>query len=428
VLSSLAQGAVSTAARLLTGVVLFVLLARAWGPQDFGLFMFWFTVGTIACLPVDYGFAQQALRELGRDPSQAQPLMARLRDAKLVLAAMVLTLFAAAAAAARLPGPERDLALLLLVAAVLFSFGDLFAMGLRGLGRFRDEMLVSVGASVLHFGLVVVVLAAGGGLKLVAGAFVASRAAQLAALAHRFQAAAGALGRPLARTGEVGPTLAAGLRYGADHLLTNLYLALDTVLVKALLGPAAVGVYQAGLRLVQGAFALVPVINSVYVPAIAAAAEHGESTGRHARALLLQLALVGSVASLALALFAGPIQRLLYGQEFGELARLLPLFGALLLLRCTIAAFGTVMAALGYQRARAGGLVLATALLAAGIALWAPRFELAGVLAAALVAHAALGVVYVAVLARRRIQTGLRPASAGILAATAAVLGVRWFW
>ncbi len=427
-LSSLAQGAVSTAARLLTGVVLFVLLARAWGPQDFGLFMFWFTIATISCLPVDYGFAQQVLRELGRDPSQAHALMARLRDAKLVLAAGVLALFVAVAAAARLPGAERDLALLLLVAAALFSFGDLFAMGLRGLGRFRDEMLVSVCGSLLQFGLVVVVLAAGGGLKLAAGAFVASRAAQLAALAHRFQAAAGALGRPFTRLREVGPTLAGGLRYGADHLLTNLYLALDTVLVKALLGPAAVGVYQAGLRLVQGAFAIAPVINSVYVPAIAAAAERGDSPGRHTRALLLQLALIGSVASLALALFAGPIQRLLYGPEFGELASLLPLFGALLLLRYTIAAFGTVTAALGYQRARAGGLMLATALLAAGIALWAPRFELAGVLAATLVAHAALGVVYVAVLARRRIQTGLRPASAGILAATALVLWLRWFW
>jgi O-antigen/teichoic acid export membrane protein len=427
VLTSLAQVGLSTIARLLTGVVLFVLLARAWGPQDFGVFMFWFTVATVACLPVDYGFAQQVLRELGRDPSQARALVARLRDAKLVVAAGVLALFAAALVAARLPGPERDLALLLLVAAALFSFGDLFAMGLRGLGRFRDEMLVSVGANLLQFVLVAAVLALGGGAKFVAGAFVASRVAQLAALSRRFQQVAGVLERPFRRFAELGPTLARGLRYGADHLLTNLYQSIDTLLVKVFLGPAAVGLYQAGLRLVQGAFAFAPVINSVYVPTIAAAAERGEPPRRHARALLLQLALIGSVASLALALLAEPIQRLLYGDEFGELGRLLPLFGALLLLRYTVAAFGIVMAALGYQRARVGGLAVATALLVAGVAAWAPRFGLSGVLGAALLAHAVLGAVYVAVLAHRRVHTGVRLASAGVLACTALLLGVTWF-
>src|SRR3569623_1571091 len=83
---------ISNVARSLAGVVLFVVLARLFGPENFGRLIYGFTLASIAVLLVDYGFAQQLLREIGRSPSAVRRLMGKAFLAKLFLTGLTLTL------------------------------------------------------------------------------------------------------------------------------------------------------------------------------------------------------------------------------------------------------------------------------------------------------------------------------------------------
>ena len=75
--------------RLLAGVVLFIFLARFLGPEEFGRLMYGFTLATIAVLVIEFGFSQQLLRDIGKEPDQVLLIMGRVFLAKILLTLLV---------------------------------------------------------------------------------------------------------------------------------------------------------------------------------------------------------------------------------------------------------------------------------------------------------------------------------------------------
>ena len=61
---------VAMAARLLSTVGAFLLIARAWTPEQFGVFMYPYALAAVLSRIVDYGFALQLARELGPELQQ----------------------------------------------------------------------------------------------------------------------------------------------------------------------------------------------------------------------------------------------------------------------------------------------------------------------------------------------------------------------
>src|SRR5438876_5069504 len=144
----------STIARLLTGVILFVWMARVWGAQTFGVFIYPFTVTALAVMLVDYGFSLQLVRDIGKAPWDVQAALHGKLGAKVLLA--ILLVLGALAFTPKLMGggSTRSLTWLLLLAAILNSFGVFLNLPFRGLGRFQEETKVVVLSNVLHFVLV----------------------------------------------------------------------------------------------------------------------------------------------------------------------------------------------------------------------------------------------------------------------------------
>src|SRR5438067_135622 len=142
--------AASTLARLLTSVVVFVVMARAWGAQVFGVFAYPLAIATIAVMVTDYGFALQVVRGIAGRPADVASVMRRALAAKWMLALAVAV--AALIATPWLVGPDASLLLtwLLLLSSFLSSFASLLNLPFRGLGRFEDETKVVVVASLIH--------------------------------------------------------------------------------------------------------------------------------------------------------------------------------------------------------------------------------------------------------------------------------------
>ena len=331
--------------RLAAGMLVLVLMARIQGPDLFGRFAYWLAVATLVAVPVNFGLSTYLLREIGVQRERFHALMSAALTLKLIVVAVVMI-----GACMALPwlDPEADLLFIaLLIAQLCDSFGEFFNLGFRRDNRFTDEAKTAVATSSLHLCLVGGVLLFHGSLAFATLAFCLSRAVGCWYIRQRSAAAVGII-RPAALA-QV-PTLFRGSwAYAGELLLFTAYAQADTLIVKAVLGPAGVGLYQAGMRLVEGACRLAPVFAQYVLPSLSA---HAADPKRFMRRVLRVLGIFGAIGvlgGLTLALNADFIANVLYGKEFSALVPLLPWFGVLLVLRYLETAGGLIIVAKGLQ-------------------------------------------------------------------------------
>lgn len=345
--------AISIGSRLLTGLVVFLLLARLWGPVSFGLFSFVFSVSALLILLVDFGFSGYLLREVGADPDSASAL---IRDAFWAKATLVFPLVIAAFAVLVTLEDDllpRSLIAPLFLAAISLSFADFFVAPLRALGRYDVETIIVTIANGLHFVLVASAAYVDGSMEAVAWTFLLGRSIYCCAafLSARRTVKGFNLSRhdaacPLGTFRKVWP-------YGIDGALTSAWNQLDVVIVRALFGVHAVGHYAAGQKIVQGISALAPVIGNVMIPKLSRlVAQHDKDFRRMARKAAAAMALTGITFSVPLIFLPLGISDILFSGKYPDLAKLLPYFGLILVAKFLAAGAGIVITSLGLQTSR----------------------------------------------------------------------------
>lgn len=400
--------ALSTALRLLTGVVVFIVMARTWGPEKFGSFMYAFTVTSLIGLVVDYGFGQQLMREIGHNRNNTRESMAGVLAAKLMLTGGVAVLCAIAFMTPWVQFQSAGLFWILLATCVLASFAETYSCVFRGLGQYHEETIIAAWVNFLHFGVVLALLWMGFGVIAIALVFLASRLLFLLMSWRTYERIA-----PSNHEAEMAwlakglNNLRGGLPFAAEAGFTNFQSQADTLIVHYFLGPVAVGVHQAGLRLMQGANTFAQVLSNVYLPPMAK--QRGDASGlKHlANKLFLQMLMLG-VASLAVFGFgASVITHTLYGEKFQQLTALMPWFGVLLLLRYIAASHGVTLSAVGLQSTRVAAISTALVALFLSAYFLLPRFELLGMLCASIIAIICLYFVYAMTLVRRGFPLGI---------------------
>ncbi|PKO27657.1 MAG: hypothetical protein CVU32_02345 [Betaproteobacteria bacterium HGW-Betaproteobacteria-5] len=362
--------AVSIGSRLLTGLVIFVLLARLWGPVDFGMFSFAFSASALLTLIVDFGFSGYILRELGAEPDSAVRL---IKDAFWAKLSLLLILLVVASASGYLLGTSvfpLQLALPLLLAAIALSFADFFAAPLRALGRYDAETGIVTSTNALQFVIAGSVAWSGGSPVAVAWAFFASRMFYLALAIHVLYRVIPSLS--LGKSDATAPhlTFKRVWSYGIDGALTTAWGQLDVIVVRALYGTQAVGIYAAGQKIIQGVSALAPVVGNVMIPKLARQAKSGDSRLQRT-ALLTAGAMLGIGSLFAAPMLAMPeqVSSFLFGEKFQGLGQLMPFFALILALKYLAAGSGIVITSAGLQAKRVISQIAAMAVFAALITL-----------------------------------------------------------
>lgn len=417
--------ALSTALRLLTGVVIFIVMARAWGPDKFGSFMYLFTVTSLLGLVVDYGFGQQLMRDIGYDKNKTRNLVAGVFSAKLMLTGLVTIGCVIFSFTPWGFSASPAVFFVLLATCCCASFAETYSCVFRGLGEYQEETVIAAWVNFLHFGGVLYLLFHGYEILAVALVFLASRLLFLGMSYRTYQRIA-----PKAVNGSVGGVtlgfrnLRNGMAFAAEAGFTNFQSQADTLIVHHVLGPAALGVYQAGLRLMQGANTFAQVLSNVYLPAMAAKISDASALRVLASRLFLQMLLLGTGFLVVFGFGATLITHALYGEKFQQLNTLLPLFGALLLVRYIAASHGVTLSAVGLQSTRVAAITISLVALFVTAYFSIPRFELAGMLYASIVAIIFLYMVYALNLVKKRFPLGVTTVNA---VAAAASLGIALF-
>lgn len=345
--------AVSIGSRLLVGFLLFLLLARLWGPTEFGLFAFVFSLAALLTLLVDFGFHVYLLREVAATPERASILIREALRTKVMLAVIAVGIGPLLVVAMGVNILPPQLALPLFLAALLASFADFFVAPLRALGLFDQETIVITLANLVQFAAAGAVAWTGGGVVLVAWAIFVSRGIYLILAYQRLHTVC-----PLVKrqpTMELGPiaTLRRVWTYGAEGALGTAWNQLDIVLVRALCGREAVGIYSAGQKIVGGIYAMAPVVGNVMIPRLSLLSFRKDPHfWRIAKLTVLAMAGIGASFALPLVAFSHSMVEMLFGKAFQQMGYLLPIFGAILFIKYLNGGIAIAIVSAGLNNAR----------------------------------------------------------------------------
>lgn len=394
IVRNLALMGTSTAMRLGFGMLTFVVMARLLGPAQFGVVMLWLSVATLLALVANYGLTPFLLREIGAAPERASQVMAEVLSAKLLL-----TLFILAIAVVALPlidGGARAVFLLLLGAQLADALTEFLNVGFRATNRFAHETRIASLAVLLQFGIVTLLLWWQASPLMAAAAFLLSRLAVLLVtwLAQRRYFAELKPAAPAQAWARLRATRA----YAVDFALQSLLGQVDSVVLNHFVGTAAVGVYQAGMRLFNGGAQAAGVLANVFLPRAAAAAEaqdEGRSLRRESSRVQWAFVGFGLVFGLALCGLAEPLVRLLFGAQYLGLVDVLPWFGLLFFVRFFASSWGVLLTSAGAQRYRAAMNAVHWALIGALSLVLVPRLGLVGWLLCLTAGNALLAAAYV---------------------------------
>lgn len=378
----------STLARVGSGVLVFVLIARVLGPESFGRYMFWFSATYLISLLANFGLGNLLLREIGRDNSRLGVLTAEALKARLLISGLLVLV-------AALSEPfvdEPSLFLILLLANLLESIAETFFVAYRAKGMYSEEASLVTAMSVLQLAVVALAAFIFRSVTAVALAYLLTRSVQLIAIRVALRKTLGAL--PVASAKSSLLLLRNSWSYALDFALGNLFGHIDSLILRAYVGVGAVGLYQGGMRIFQGGAQLAPILANVFLPSAARSALSETAKQQSAEKIQLAFIACGISGGLVLTYGAELIVSTLYGDSFSALARLLPLFGILFFARFFAASWGLILTAHGHQRFRATStsVHLLFALLLA--ILWLPKYGVAGWLWALIFANLFLALIY----------------------------------
>ena len=403
--------AVTTATKMLSGIFVFVIMARVLGPHDFGMVVYSFTLASIFVLLVDYGFSQQLLRDIGAAPTAIDQLMGRVLLAKIALSVAMLIICAMYLFFFPKDTATETVFLLLLASTLLASFSEFLNVGFRGVGQFKRETNIATLGALIHFLLLTAVLIIKADVYWVSYAFIVSRIIYLYISWQAYHKYIGSI-HIEAEKQLIVKTLKSGFPYAADAGFTNFFQQIDTIIVNHYLGLAGVGLYQAATRWLQGAMQFAPVLANVYLPTLAANTVNTEVNNKLAKKINLQMLAIGSCGWLIF-LFAGSyFSNLIYGEKYQSISNLWPFIGLLLLVRYIAASQGVILIAYGKQKIRVFVQVISLCVFVISSILLIQHLQLVGMLLSLILTFITTYTMYMYNLIRFKSPTGYTSASA----------------
>jgi O-antigen/teichoic acid export membrane protein len=300
----------------LLGVAVTIAIVRALGPRDYGVWSSLLAVIAIVGYLNTLGLEDVAVRHAAMDPPREATWISALLSLELILsvpvtiAALVVTLVIAPDDAARVAAILLSLTCLL---SALSSVRTVFQLRIRNRWTAGFELLNGLLWAIGVFAIAF----AGGGIAAFAVAFLASSAIVNVAqfvLARRQISFRLRGGGPARRE-----LVRIGIPFAIASLLYLSYTQIDQVLVFEIAGQKAAGLYGAASKVFDRALVIPGSILATMFPMIAAAYRDDVVRMRALVQTAVEVLLVATLPFVSLvAVIAGPLMRLLFGEAFAS--------------------------------------------------------------------------------------------------------------
>jgi O-antigen/teichoic acid export membrane protein len=310
----------SSAIRLATGLLLFILIARHLGPVEFGHYMFWFNITFLCSLLANYGLSNMLLKEIAQHPESVTDALNTSLSLRLFLSVSVF--ICALIISIMVDRPHLLLILLLVHFADVIS--ETLYVAYRALGHYARESQLAAYAAIIQLVFIAVAVITNQNTEVVAFAHFIGKAAQLALILPisrrtfgKFSLQSVSTAFRLARR-----TIA----YAVDNAMGCSFGHIDSAMLRVFTNIDVVGIYQSGMRIFQGGSQAGPILANVFLPEIARQMQRKEKSSHALLALQATFLLYGLIFGLVLTYFSEQIVYFAFGENYKHLASLLPFF------------------------------------------------------------------------------------------------------
>jgi len=414
----------STILRFINTALVLVVLARFWGPETFGVFMYPFTVAAIIALLVDYGFDLQLVRDIGKNTQDLHMLTCQALIIKTLLTSIVVVFGLPLIMLVKLFEGYRFLLILFLLSKILNSYGLLFNLSFRGIGLFDKEVKTVFWSTMVTLLLIGCLILLGQGPEVIALSLVITKAFFMIyswIVYKRIISWAKFRYPPL---NNIFVALCKGFPFAAHVALGTLYFSIDTIIIQHFLGVKNVGIYQAGLRVMIGGLVLSGVLANVYLRQLAKESADRDTFINLATRMMRHFLIVGIFGFIFMIGFSELVVKLIYGGSgYSKLIPLIPLFGVVLLLRFMANSYGIVLTVDNRQFVRMVAAGLSVIISITMNIVLIPIFDLHGALYASIITHIFLISIYI-VFAWRQVHSWLMERRSWLLISIAVATGL----
>jgi O-antigen/teichoic acid export membrane protein len=381
--------------RFLSTALLFIILARALGVEEFGRFAFAISFTGIFLIFVDYGFNLLIVKEVAVSPQNVLKIVADVVNGKIILSVLSTIVIISIVKILNYPLETELIIYILWVAAIFYSFGLFFNTIFKGLNQFQYETYPSIILNSLQFLLVVTLLMLGFETISIAVSYLISRIVYFSIGLYLVLTKIGSfvISCDISRGSKVLKEL---LPYGVHAILATLYFQLDTVFLHYFKGDAEVGYYQAAMRIVMASMIICEVFVSAYFPVISKKIKI-DREGFHADGIALNkyMFLSGGIIAAFLFLFSDIVIRFIYGEQYTHSIFIMQLLAAVIFLRFAGASYALFITAADNQRLRAISVAVSVVINIILNVIVIPKYGAVGAAIVSIITHIILDAIYI---------------------------------
>lgn len=383
----LSASGIGVLSQVLGNVAFFVLLARMWGPSEFGYFIYMYSISSLFVLAVDYGYPQRVLREAPRLGFRNRVNLVAGTSFKCAVALVVIVLTCVISAF----GEDVSI-IVILLAMLLGSFAEYFSSHIRALGNhYSNSKDIFVSNALLVVTLFTIVKFNDTKLSYLQVSLILL-IAKLVYLALSYKKIVSMFDMHLRRIKFRHKLLLSEMRVGFAYAIEVFFVrasgVLDTIILRFIAGDLAVGLYQSGQRMLQGFFPFAQVANNVFMPMLST------SRGKAFRVIAVKLLSVCLVAGgVALAFFVGfgeVLIEMVFGSEYIDIESYLWQFGVLAFLRFASAPLAIVLTCTGNQVFRVKSNAFSIIIMLVLAVILIPAYGIGGITMALIISNLAV--------------------------------------
>jgi lipopolysaccharide exporter len=306
--------------------VLTIVLVRVLGPEDYGVFALALSVASLVFLPADFGISQSTARFVAEHRGERDRIAAVMADGlklKVASSAVICVILFALAGPIASAYDAPDMAWALRgVALALFgqSMMGFYRTGFEAIGRVRLNLRLVFSESAVEAGASIALVLAGAGVVGAAFGRAIGYAFGTALALYLARQTIGARGISL-RGSPAGRLREIASYAGALLIIDAIFAALtqlDILLIGAILGTSAVGIFQAPAKLITFLHYPGLALSAGVSPRLARGGE-GPNVQAFAAGIRYLMILQGLLVVPTI-VWAGPITDLVLGDEFAESA------------------------------------------------------------------------------------------------------------
>ncbi|MBI4809968.1 MAG: flippase [Ignavibacteriales bacterium] len=393
--------------RMFSNMLLFIGIARFYGPEGFGQFTIAHTYLTLFYIVADFGFDLLLTTEVARSRDRSVEFVRRFLPIKMIFALGSIAVMSIIAIVSHFSEATKTLMFFLSISIVGNALTSFFFSLFKGHEQLYEETRTTFFQNLFLLCSIAILGLLHVQLIYIAVAFVLSRMLGVFLIFPRLRKIVVLDSIKMTFSGWQS-TFKKGLPFGIHLLFGTLFFQLDTLLLAYWLGDRAVGQYQAVMKLIVLILVVPEVLINALLPVLVRL--HSEDKVRWLqmnKLLEKTLLFIGFPFAIILFVYADQIITIVYGSNgYSESIPVMRIFALILLVRYSVETFALMLTTSHRQTERMTIVIGVTVLNFILNAYAIPQFGIVGAAIVSLITNLTAGTLYLFIAKKGNFEMG----------------------